>query len=48
MDRYDALFVAGLGLTSWGLFLFWPPAAAIFPGLVLMGLGIHGARAHRE
>jgi len=42
MDRFDVLALAGLGLTSWGLFLWWPPLAAIWPGLLLTALGLLG------
>lgn len=43
MDRYDVISLLGLGLSAYGLWLVWPPGAAIWPGFVLTILGVIGS-----
>lgn len=43
-DLRDAVFALGLVLTSTGLYLVYPPAALIFPGLVLLYVSLKGGR----
>ncbi len=41
----DVLFVVGLGLLGYGLFLVYMPLAFIVPGMVLIVLAVLGARS---
>lgn len=36
----DYMLFAGLGLTSYGLSMIYPPAAYVFPGIVLASVAI--------
>lgn len=42
----DVLFVSGLAVADYGLWLAWPPAPWIFTGVVLMAMALYGV-AHR-
>jgi hypothetical protein len=43
MDRFDVLFLLGLVMVGWGLYLVYPPLALIVPGVVLGVVGLVGA-----
>ncbi len=44
IDARDVLGAVGLGLLAYGLWLVWPPAAAIVPGAVMTGVAVFGTR----
>lgn len=44
IDARDFALWLGLALLALGLFLVWPPAAAIVPGAILVGMAIFGVR----
>ena len=43
MDRYDLIFLVGLGLVATGLVWVWWPLALIVPGVILLVVGLVGA-----
>ncbi len=44
MDRWDVMALVGLGMVGVGLWFVYWPLALIVPGVVLLAVGIFGAR----
>lgn len=44
MDRWDMIALVGLALVGVGLWFVYWPLALIVPGVVLVGVGLFGAR----
>jgi hypothetical protein len=48
LDTRDVMLGIGLGLLALGLWQIYPPAAAIAPGAVLVGVAIFGVKGPGE
>ena len=48
IDRYDVVALLGVLLITGGCYLVYPPLALIVPGVLLLVLGLLGARPQRR